>query len=64
MSDYDRPPGPLAKLLIAFCLAVIAVMTSASIIGMTGALDRMHNAYPDDECGLAREFCDERRRVH
>lgn len=62
MNDYDRPPGPLAKLLIAFCLAVIAVMTGTSIVGMTGALDRMHNAYPDDGCEAIAEFCDEAKR--
>jgi F0F1-type ATP synthase assembly protein I len=59
MSQYDPPPGPAAKLLIGFCLAVIAVMTSASVVGMTGALDRMHNKYPDDDCVVARGDCDE-----
>ena len=57
--ERDPPPGPMAKLMIAACLAVIAVMTTASVVGMTGALDRIHNKYPDDGCAVAHEFCDE-----
>lgn len=58
--NYEAPPpGPMAKLLIGTCLAVIAVMLSASIVGMTGAMDRMSNAVPDDGCAVAHEFCEE-----
>ena len=59
MSQYEPPPGPMAKLMIAACLAVIAVMTTASVVGMTGALDRLHHAKQSTDCEAAPEFCDE-----
>jgi hypothetical protein len=59
MSQYDPPPGPMDKLMIAACLAVIAVLTTASVVGMTGALDRLHHANQPTACEAAPEFCDE-----
>ena len=56
--DRDPPPGPMAKLLIAACLAVIAAVGGASVVGMTGALDRLHHANQPTACEAAPEFCE------
>ena len=60
--ERDPDPGPLGKLLVAACLAIIAVMLGTSVVGMTGALDRMHSAYPDAGCPAVAEFCEESKR--
>jgi hypothetical protein len=60
--DRDPDPGQLGKLLVAACLAIIAVMLTTSVVGMTGALDRIHNALPADGCEAVAEFCDEVNR--
>lgn len=60
MSKWDemgRPPGNVAKPLIAFCLAAIVI--AYSVVGMTGALDRPGT---DDGCVLVAEFCEESGR--
>jgi hypothetical protein len=61
MNDWERdpPPGPMAKLMIAACLAFIAVLTTASVVGMTGALDRLHRGHADSDCQIAHQLCDE-----
>lgn len=59
MSPHDAPPGPAAKLLIAFCMAVIAAVTAASLIGMARSADRAPAPYATD-CEMVSELCEEK----
>ena len=58
MSPHDAPPGPAAKLLIAFCLVMVAAVISASLIGMARGADRQPTIYATD-CEAVADICEE-----
>lgn len=58
MSRNDQSPGPAAKLLAVFCLAMAAAVTAASLIGMARGADREPVPYVTD-CEAIAELCEE-----
>lgn len=58
MSQHDPAPGPAPNLLVAFCLALVAAVTAASVVGMACVSDRQPTPYASD-CEAVAELCEE-----
>ena len=56
--NQHRENTPLARLVIAFMLAAFAAVFAASLIGMTGAMDRTGTLSATD-CEMTAEVCEE-----